>query len=93
VGGALIITGTFQAQKTGTDFGSGAETRCFVTQGGITTFGGVQALSNIRSQQTIRHVFVIEGGEPIVCGLFGAVTGATLASWWDIAFTAEHIKR
>lgn len=94
VAGKLIVTATYSSRRSvGSDWGSGADTRCYMTQGGTTYYGDSMSMSTTRQSQIARSVFTVAAGSSLTAGLSGEVTGASAASWWDITLTAEFIKK
>lgn len=91
--GQLIVTITFEAQGTGSDWGSNTTSTPFCTQSGTTINGDALQMSTTRLQQVIRHVFTVVGGAAVTVGLRGDISGAATAKWWNTKITVELIKK
>ncbi len=91
--GQLVVTITYEcAGLSGGDWGSAFLSRPFCTQGGTTTYGNDKPMSTTRGAQALRGVFTVTAGTAVDIGLYGEISGAVAASWWDIHITAELIK-
>lgn len=91
--GQLVVTITYECQGTsGGDWGAAYTSKAFVTQSGTTTYGPAKPMSTTRSAQSVRGVFDVTAGASVEVGLYGNVSGAVAADWWDIHITAELIK-
>lgn len=93
-GGQLVVTITFECKGNGgSDWGASFSSMAFVTQGGTTTYGPSKPMSSIaRASQAVRGVFSVTSGSSVEVGLYGDISGAVSADWWDIHVTAELIK-
>lgn len=89
----VIVTATFNAQSSGSDFGSNALYKAFLTQNGVTTYGQELRLSSARVPYVCRSEFTAVAGLLAEAGLFGRVTGATTENFWDVEIILELIKR
>lgn len=91
--GQLVVTITYECQGTsGGDWGSAYTSKAFVTQGGTTTYGPEKPMSTDRAAQAVRGVFSVTAGSSVEVGLYGTISGAVAADWWDTHVTAELIK-
>ena len=91
--GQLVVTITYECQGTsGGDWGSAYSSKAFVTQSSTTTYGPAKPMSLDRSAQTVRGVFDVTSGSSVEVGLYGTISGAVAADWWDVHVTAELIK-
>ena len=50
-------------------------------------------MSTTRGSQTARGVFAVTAGASCEIGIYGTISGAVAADWWNIHITAELIKR
>lgn len=92
--GMLIITISYDSQgQSGGDWGSAYTTQPFCTQGGVTVYGSAIPMSTTRGSGMVRGVFSVSAGSACVVGLYGTISGAVAASWYNIHLTAELIKR
>jgi len=90
--GQLVVTITYECQGTsGGDWGSAYTSAAFCTQGS-TSYGPAKPMNTARTAQTVRGVFSVTGGTSVEIGLYGAISGAVAADWWDVHVTAELIK-
>ena len=91
--GQLIVTATFDAIGTsGSDWGSSYSTKLYCTQNSVTVDGPTQKMGNARISQTIRGVFAVVAGLECTVGLYGTISGAVQADWYDVHITAELVK-
>lgn len=94
VAGRLVVTVTFEAEGTsGSSWGSSYRARAFMTQSGTTTHGDVSSLDTTRGHYTVRGVFDVTAGAAVECGLWGLISGAVSATFYNINVSAELIKR
>lgn len=92
--GSLVVTVTYDCKGlSGSDWGASFTTSVFCTQGGTTVYGQAHAMSTTRGSQTARGVFAVLGGVSCEVGIYGTISGAVAADWWNIHITAELIKR
>lgn len=92
--GTLVVTVNYDCKGlSGSDWGSAFTTHIFRTQSGTTLTGTAVPMSTSRVSQTLRAVFAVVGGVPCEVGLYGTVSGAVAADWWNVHITAELIKR
>lgn len=92
--GTLVVTITYDAQGTaGGDWGSDFTTKAYLTQGGTTTYGEAIPMSTTRGSQTVRGVFTVTAGSACTVGIYGTISGAVAATYWNVHITAELIKR
>lgn len=92
--GRLIVTVTYEAEgASGSAWGAAYRGRTFCTQGGTTTYGEEAGIANARAAYTVRGVFNVVAGQPVDCGLWGAISGAVSATFWNINITWELVKR
>ena len=91
--GVLIVTVTYDAQgRFGTDWGSAFLTKVFCTQSAVTTYGDGKPMSTTRASQSVRGVFSVAAGAACEIGIYGEISGAVAADWWNVHITAELIK-
>lgn len=94
VASVVQVTATFDAQRgLGSDWGSGAQCQLFLTQGASTTYGDSQPLGNTRGKFALTYSFTVTAGTSCTAGLFGSVSGASAATFWNIEIRVEVIKR
>ena len=92
--GSLVVTVTYDCKGTsGGDWGTAFTTSVFCTQSGTTTYGTAHPMSTTRGSQTARGVFAVTAGASCEIGIYGTISGAVAADWWNIHITAELIKR
>ena len=92
--GTLVVTINYDCKgRDGSDWGSAFTTHVFRTQGGSTDNGAAIPMGTTRVSQTLRGVFSVTGGSACEVGLYGTVSGAVAADWWNVHITAELIKR
>jgi hypothetical protein len=92
--GSLVVTVTYDCKGTsGDDWGASFTTHVFCTQDGTTTDGTAVPMSTGRISQTLRGVFDVVAGLSCEIGIYGGISGAVAADWWNIHITAELIKR
>ena len=92
--GVLIVTITFDSQgRNGSDWGSAYTTNAFCTQSGVTSYSPAIPMSTTRSSGTIRGVFNVTSGASCEIGIYGNISGAVAADWYNVHITAELIKR
>jgi len=92
--GTLVVTVTYDCQGSyGSDWGSSFATNVFCTQSGTTTNSTAMPMSTARGSQTARGIFAVTAGAACEVGIYGAISGAVAATWWNIHITAELIKR
>jgi hypothetical protein len=92
--GTLVVTVTYDCQGvSGSDWGSAFTTKVFRTQSASTDYGIEQPMSTTRGSQTARGVFAVTSGASCEIGIYGTISGAVAASWWNVHITAELIKR
>lgn len=92
--GKLIVTATYSCKGTsGADWGSAFVTKVFCTQDGVTTYGDAIPMTTTRTPQTARYAFDVDAGLAVECGIYGDISGAVSADWYDVTLTAELIKR
>jgi len=90
----LIVTAAYSCVgSAGDNWGSDYTTKLYVTQDGVTTYSDALPMGNTRISQMARKVFSVAAGLPVECGIYGSISGAVAASWYDISLTAELIKR
>jgi|GEM_PF-2882049 len=91
--GQLVATITFEcAGRSGSDWGAAFTSTPYCTQNGTTNYGNAKPMSTTRGAQTLRGVFSVTAGTAVEVGLYGTISGAVAADWWDIHITAELIK-
>lgn len=94
VAGRVLVTVTFEAEGgSGSAWGASYKARAFLTQSAVTTLGDAAGVSNARATGVVRGVFDVVAGAAVECGLWGAISGAVDADFWNIKVTAELIKR
>lgn len=93
VAGQLIVTANFNAEGSGADWGSGAIAKCFCEQSSTTTYDGESKLGAARGSYTLIGRFDVAAGAAVKCGVYGAVTGATSRSFYDVFVRAELVKK
>ena len=92
--GTVIVTATYDCKGTdGSDWGSSFVSKLFRTQSASTVYSDALGMSTTRQSQTARAVFTVTAGSSVEVGLYGDISGAVAASWWNIALTAELVKR
>ena len=92
--GTLVVTVTYDARgNSGSDWGASYSTAAFCTQDAVTEYGDAKGMSSTRASQTVRGVFDVVAGSSCEIGLYGTISGAVTATWWDVHITAELIKR
>lgn len=89
-----MVTVTYEAQgNAGSAWGASYGGKAFCTQSAVTTFGETSAMSNDRASYTVRGIFDVVADVSLECGLWGAISGAVAASFWNVNVTWELIKR
>ncbi|MDT7836446.1 hypothetical protein [Aquabacterium sp. OR-4] len=83
------VTASFSAGASGSDWGAAAQAMVFLEQGGTTTYDGATPLGAGRLPYSLVGTFAVSAGSPVICGLYGAVTGASTATCYDITVVAE----
>ena len=92
--GVLVVTITFDSQgRSGGDWGSAYTTKAFCTQSAATIYSPAIAMSTTRNSGVIRGIFNVISGSSCDIGLYGDISGAVAADWYNIHVTAELIKR
>lgn len=92
--GRLVVTVTYEAKgNSGSDWGSSYQSLVFCTQDGTTEYGDPVGMSSTHAAQTAQGVFDVVADEDVECGLYGDISGAVAASWWNVSIRAELIKR
>jgi len=92
--GTLVVTINYDCQGTdGSDWGSSFTSHAFCTQDGTTTNATAVPMSTGRLSQTVRGIFEVVSGLSCEIGIYGTISGAVAASWWNVHITAELIKR
>lgn len=92
--GRLIVTVTYEAEgASGSAWGAAYRAKTFCTQSATTTYGEEAGISNARAAYTVRGVFNVVAGQPVECGLWGVISGAVAATFWNINVTWELVKR
>ena len=92
--GSLVVTINYDCKGiSGGDWGSAFTTHVFRTQSGSTVNGTPIPMSTTRISQSLRAVFSVTGGVSCEVGLYGTISGAVAADWWNVHITAELIKR
>lgn len=91
--GRLTVVVTFDSKGTsGGDWGAGYTSRVFCTQDGTTVNGGEHPMSTTRGSQTLRGVFDVVAGIECEFGIYGTISGAVQADWWNIHIGGELVK-
>jgi hypothetical protein len=94
VAGRLVVTVTYEAEgASGSAWGSSYRARAFMTQSATTTLADLNSLDTTRGHYTARGVFDVAAGATVECGLWGQISGAVSASFYNINVNAELIKR
>jgi hypothetical protein len=92
--GVLIVTARFDVQGSyGSDWGSSWTSRLFCTQNAATVNGSEYPFSTTRGCNILRSMFNITAGADCEIGVYGTISGAVAATWWNVHLTAELIKR
>lgn len=92
--GTLVLTANFSAESDLSDWGTGANVRCFCEQSGTTSYDGVSGLGNTaRFPYTLVASFAVTAGAEVKCGVYAGVTGAGTVIVYDVYVRAELIKR
>ncbi len=87
--GIVKVTASFSAGASGSDWGAAAQAKVFLEQSGTTTYDGATPLGGGRLPYSLVGTFVVTGGSVVVCGLYGAVTGASSETFYDMTVVAE----
>ena len=94
VAARLVVTVTFEAAGvSGGDWGAAYKAHAFFEQSSSTTLGDPAGISTTRAGHTVRGVFDVVAGAAVVCGLWGQISGAVGATFYNISISAELIKR
>lgn len=91
--GVLLVTASFSAAGSGSDWGASKYGRCFCEQSGTTTYDGTTALGNTRAPYTLIGKFNVTAGAEVKCGFHGGVSGAAAVDFYDVFVRAELIKK
>jgi hypothetical protein len=92
--GRLIVTVTYEAQgAAGSAWGAAFRARVFATQSASTTYGEYVGMSDLRAAYTAQGVFDVVAGAAVECGLWGQISGAVSADFWNVSIRWELIKR
>jgi hypothetical protein len=92
--GRLVVTVTYDCQgDLGDSWGASYLSKTFCAQDGSTVYGEASPMTTSRLSQTARGVFDVVASEEVECGLYGDISGAVTATWWNVNITAELIKR
>ena len=92
--GRLVVSCTFESQgASGSDWGASYKAHAFCRQSGTTTLGDPAGVSNTRAAGAVQAVFDVVAGAEVECGLWGQISGAVSATFWNINVKAELIKR
>lgn len=89
---SLIVTATFEALNSASDWGGTYSARCYMIQNSSATYGESIPLSTTRTSYAIQHIFSPIAGYSITCGLDGLV-GAGTDTFYNIVVHGELIKR
>lgn len=91
--GTLLVTCTYDCQGlAGDNWGASYVTQVFCSQGGTTTYGDALPMSTARGSQTARARFTVTAGTLVEVGIYGDISGAVSATWWNVHITAELLK-
>ncbi len=92
--GRLIVTVTYEAQgNSGSAWGTAFRARAFATQSATTTYGEYVNMNTARASYTAQGVFDVVAGSAVECGLWGQISGAVSADFWNVSIRWELIKR
>jgi hypothetical protein len=89
----VIVTATFQALQSGSDWGAGGKARLFLTQNAVTTYSDQISLGTARQSYSLTYKFAVAAGLSVTCGLWGEVTGAASVTFYNAQAIAEEIRR
>lgn len=89
--GDLIVSATYDSQGVASDWGAGLRSKLFVLQNAVTTYSAGLGISTSRVSQGMTNTFEVVAGLPLTFGLYGELTGAVAATWWNVNITAQLI--
>jgi hypothetical protein len=92
--GILVVTITYDSQgRSGSDWGAAFTTKPYCTQSGTTVYGNAVPMSTTRGVGVVKGIFTVTAGGACEVGIYGTISGAVAADWYNVHVTAELIKR